>query len=57
MPRVVDTLTDAERKFVHEQELRPLLLRIAYAKHYSSASFERLHKAGEQNKRIPWKYK
>ena len=52
MPRVIDTLTEAERKFVHEQELRPLLMRIFSAKHYSSASFERLHKAGEHLSRF-----
>lgn len=47
MTRVVDTLIEAEKKENQESALKPLLIKIAFAKHYSSACFENCNRAGD----------
>ncbi|KAK6033368.1 hypothetical protein OSTOST_00414 [Ostertagia ostertagi] len=45
IPRIVDAMKTAQRKVLSMHNNKPLTLRVFYAKHYSSASFENQHKA------------
>lgn len=45
IPRIVEAMKTAERKLLSMHRNKPLTLRIFYAKHYSSATFENQHYA------------
>ncbi|VDM81191.1 unnamed protein product [Strongylus vulgaris] len=45
IPRIVETMKKIESNALSMQREKPLSLRIFYAKHYSSASFQRQHRS------------